>query len=76
MSRSTRSRVRFFFFGLAALWGFTMGAAVLVIAVSLGGHEVRLSPLLVGVALPGVLLSVLGGLIAAAAYRQNRRHGT
>ena len=71
--RRSRSWVRLLYFGLASLWGYVIGAAVLVAALSFSGHSVTLNPVIVGLIVPGAVVAFIGGVLSAAAYRQATR---
>lgn len=67
------TRLRFAYFAFASLWGFLAGVGSLLAATSLVGKTPRLGVSLVTTLVPGAALAVLGGIVAAAAYREARR---
>jgi hypothetical protein len=69
----TGRRLRLFYFGLTAAWGFTIGVASVVVALLLEGRAIRLSPVLGGAALVGAIVALTGSALSATAYRQARR---
>jgi hypothetical protein len=71
-SSSSTSRLRTFYFALAALWGFIAGAGALTAGFHAAGHPVRLSGVVIGIAIPGAAFAALGGIVAAGAYREAR----
>ena len=66
-------RVRLFYFGLAALWGFIAGATAVGAALRAMGQPIDFNPVLVGALVFGGLLAVAGSAVSAAAYREARR---
>jgi hypothetical protein len=66
-------RIRLFYFGLASLWGFVTGVGSLASVHALSGAPVVLTLESLGLVLPGALLALVGGAVAAAAYREVRR---
>jgi hypothetical protein len=72
-ARGARSRLRLVYFGLAALWGFLTGSGAILLALSAAGRPVHLGPWVGAglVAASGVAL--LGGFVAAVAYREASR---
>jgi membrane associated rhomboid family serine protease len=66
------TRLRALFFALAALWGFVAGIGALVAGFQLNGQPVRVGPWLIGTAIPGALFAIVGGIVAANAYREAR----
>lgn len=74
-NRSQRRRLRFVYFSLASLWGFLIGTVTLLFGFSLGGKRLDLSPVAVVAMSAAVLLAVIGGMIAAKAYRDASRRG-
>jgi hypothetical protein len=71
--RSERTRLRALYFALASLWGFLIGTATLLFGFSLGGVQLELSPLAIIAMSAAVVLAVVGGMIAARAYRDASR---
>jgi hypothetical protein len=69
----TSQWMRAFYFGLAALWGYALGAVALVVALRESGNAVRVDASLLMLVVPGALLALIGGMVSAAAYRQARR---
>jgi hypothetical protein len=73
--RVRRLRLHAVYFSLAAIWGFLAGTGAVLVGLAAVGRPTRLGPgatLLVGCA---AILALLGGLVAAAAYRAaSRRH--
>jgi hypothetical protein len=65
--------IRAFYFVLAALWGYALGAVVLMLALRSSGGIVPIDGSLLARVAPGALLALLGGVVSAAAYRQARR---
>jgi hypothetical protein len=72
-SASASARVRRIYFLLASLWGFVTGAIGLAAAAKLGGVEFVLSRKLVLLLAASSPAALLGGYIAAEAYREARR---
>lgn len=68
-----RGRLRLVYFGLASAWGYAAGVGVVLAALSSSGAPVRWSAPLVGATVCGVGLAVLGGALAAGAYREAKR---
>ena len=65
-----RGRLRGFYFGLASLWGFLSGTAAVFVALRAIDRPLQMQqpvPLLLAGA---GLVALLGGLVAAAAYRE------
>ena len=67
------SGLRRFYFGLASLWGFLSGAVTLSVAFAVSGRSVPGLPLTLAALSVGAVLAVVGGVIAAGAYREARR---
>ncbi len=67
-------RVRAFYFCLSSIWGFAVGASAVAVGVRLSGSTVGLDLPVLGLVVGGVAVAVVGGLMAAAAYREARRH--
>lgn len=72
-SRSLRRRLRALYFSLAALWGFLAGTGAVLIGLTTMGEPVGLAPRGVVFVAGAALLSLVGGLVAAAAYRSASR---
>jgi hypothetical protein len=69
-------RVRAFYFGLASIWGFAVGASTVAAAVRLSGIAVDLDFPALALVGCGVAFAIVGGFLAAEAYREaRRRHG-
>jgi len=58
------------FFGIAAVWGFLIGSGAILGGLSLLGRPVGPEPLLLGLLAVALVLAVVGGWVAAAAYRE------
>ena len=68
-TRRARGRLRALYFSLAALWGFLAGTGAVLAGLSWMGRPVDLGgPGLAFVSLAAVV-SLAGGVVAAAAYR-------
>jgi hypothetical protein len=72
-SARSRTRLRSTYFGLASLWGFLTGSGAVLLGLAIAGRPVELGlgtdVLLIG----GGAVALLGGLVAAAAYREASR---
>jgi hypothetical protein len=71
--RSSYRTLRLFYFYLAAVWGFVIGVAGLVVALSLAGSPVELHPMLILTLVPFAGFALAGGAVASIAYREARR---
>jgi hypothetical protein len=71
--RSSYRSLRLFYFYLAALWGFAVGVAGVVVALALAGSPVELHPTLVLTLVPFAGFALAGGAVASIAYREARR---
>jgi len=73
--RSVGGARRLFFFSLASIWGFIVGVAGLLAAMSAAGQPVQPG----GAAMPGLILALVlaaaGGFVIAAAYKESKRRG-
>jgi uncharacterized membrane protein YhaH (DUF805 family) len=70
---SRGSRTRRAYFLLSALWGFGTGAIALAVGAKLAGSAFGMSaPVLATVAV-SVPVALLGGFVAAEAYREARK---
>jgi len=68
--------LRLFYFGLAAVWGFLAGSGGILGALSVMERPVEPQPLLLVVLMVALILALVGGAVAAAAYREiSRRRG-
>jgi hypothetical protein len=65
--------LRLFYFYLAALWGFVIGVAGLVVGLALAGSPVGLHPMLILTLVPFAGFALAGGAVASIAYREARR---
>ena len=70
---STRTR-RLVFFTMASLWGFTIGVAGLLAAMSAAGQPVQPSPGAIAGLIPAFVVAVAGAFVMVAAYKESRRH--
>ena len=68
-----RRGLRAGYFALASLWGCLAGTGVLVVGLSVLGRPLRLGPTVAVFLGLAVILSVVGGLLTAAAYRAASR---
>lgn len=71
--RRSRGRRRMAFFALAAAWGFLSGSSAVLVGLTLLGRPAYLArplALSLGVA---ALAALAGGMVVAAAYRENTR---
>ena len=62
--------LRRIYFASASLWGFMLGMGFLAVALSAGGSEVPKDLKTLGMVAGGTVLSIIGGLVAAKAYRE------
>ena len=69
-SAKRRSKLRFFYFGLASVWGFLIGTASILGTLTYLGRPVQLDPLLLALLASTGLVALAGGGVAAAAYRE------
>ncbi len=70
---NSSARLRRFYFFLASIWGFATGAIGLAAAAKLGGIEFALSKKVLAILAAAAPVALLGGYIAAEAYREARR---
>jgi hypothetical protein len=70
---SSATRRRHLFFCLASLWGYLLGVGVLAAAMSRGDVHVNVDSTLALWLLCGSLAGIVGGFVAAGAYREARR---
>jgi hypothetical protein len=68
-----RRRLRALYFSLAALWGFLAGTGAVLIGLRTVGQPTGLAPRCVAFVAVAAVLSLVGGLVAAAAYRSASR---
>ena len=66
----TRGTLRQLYFVLAALWGFVIGTAALLGGLAASGRPLRPEPFVGLVLLGAAVLALLGGIVAALAYRE------
>jgi hypothetical protein len=64
-----RQRLRVVYFSLAALWGFLSGTAAVLMGHTVAGRPTPLGSRGAAFVLVAAVVAVLGGLVAAAAYR-------
>jgi hypothetical protein len=68
-ARLRHRRMRFIFFGIAALWGFTLGCIVLFAGLAVSEPTFRLGAGLAILLLLAAIVAVAGGQFVAIAYR-------
>jgi hypothetical protein len=68
-----RRRLRTLYFSLAALWGFLAGTGAVLIALTTVGRPAGLAARGLIFVAGAAVLAVVGGLVAAAAYRSASR---
>jgi hypothetical protein len=61
------------YFSLAAVWGFLAGTGAVLVGLTAVGRPARLGALGVAVVIGAALAAVVGGFVAAAAYRAATR---
>jgi len=71
--RSKTGARRLLLFTLASVWGFTVGVAGLLAALNAAGQPVQPEPGAIARLIPAFFISVAGGLVMAAAYKEIRR---
>jgi hypothetical protein len=71
--RAAKRTLRYIFFGLAAAWGFVVGAAGILAALAYSGHEVRPEGRALMGLFPAVVVAVAGGGVIAGAYQEAKR---
>lgn len=69
---ASTTRLRSIYFVLAALWGFLTGIGAVAAGSHLGGTPLQIGAWTVGVAVPGIALAMLGGIVVGNAYREAR----
>lgn len=70
---SSSAGLRRFYFVLASIWGFATGAIGLAAAAKFGGVEFAVSKRVLALLAASAPVALLGGYIAAEAYREARR---
>jgi hypothetical protein len=65
--------MRMLYFSLAAVWGFLAGTGAVLVGLTAVGRPARLGSLGVAVIIGAALAAVVGGFVAAAAYRAASR---
>ena len=68
---SRHTTTRRIYFAVAALWGFILGSGFLSVALSADGNSIPKDLKTLGMITAGAVLSIIGGLVAAQAYREN-----
>ena len=66
-------RLRLVYFWLAATWGYATGVGIVLAALHASGIRVPWGAAVVGMTLCGVVIALLGGGLAAGAYREAKR---
>ena len=69
VASKTHRRLQLLYFALATVWGFVVGTAAILVGLSHVGKPISLDPTIGVVLLVACVVAVVGGLIAAAAYR-------
>lgn len=69
----SRTRLRRLYFSLAAIWGFLVGTGAILGGLAARGRPLRLDPIVAVLLLAAGGMALIGGIIAAAAYREARR---
>ena len=69
----SRRNLRAGYFALASVWGCLAGTGVLVVGLSVLGQPIRPGSTVAGFLGLAMILAVVGGLLAAAAYRAASR---
>jgi hypothetical protein len=54
------------------VWGFIAGVTGVLVAMAAAGETVEARPAIIAGLVPALLLSIGGGLIVAAAYRESK----
>ena len=72
-SSRSRRNLRAGYFTLAAIWGCLAGTGMLVVGLGALGRPLQLGSTLAGFLGLAMILAVVGGLVAAAAYRAASR---
>jgi hypothetical protein len=71
--RSKSGTRRLALFALASVWGFTVGVTGLLAGLKSTGQDVQPELRAILALIPAFLISVAGGLVMAAAYKEVRR---
>lgn len=72
-SGASNRKLRLFYFGLASLWGYLLGAGMFAAGSAAEGRAIHVGTMTMGIAIAGAGLALGGGLLASAAYREARR---
>ena len=67
---SRHTTTRRIYFAAATLWGFVLGSGFLAVALSADGNSIPKDLKTLGMITAGAVLSIIGGLVAAQAYRE------
>jgi hypothetical protein len=67
---SRHATTRRIYFAVAALWGFILGSGFLAVALSADGNAIPKDLKTLGMVVGGAILSMIGGLVTAKAYRE------
>ncbi len=71
--KSGRRAIRAFYFAIASFWGFVAGSAAVLVTLNTLGRPVPLAGALVTALVTAAALSVVGGIVVSAAYRDVSR---
>lgn len=70
---SLSSRMRTYYFTLSAVFGYVLGAALVMISLDSAVHRQVVNSRTLMFLAPGLLLAIIGGAITARAYHAARR---
>lgn len=71
--RTASGTRRLVFFSMAAFWGFSVGVAGLLAAMSAAGQPVHPEGGSIVGLIPALVVAIAGGFIVAAAYKESKR---
>jgi uncharacterized membrane-anchored protein len=63
---------RIVFFTLASVWGFIAGVTGVLASLSAVGQNLQARPAIIWGLIPAIILTLAGGFVAAAAYRESK----
>jgi hypothetical protein len=68
--RRSNQKLRFAYFTMASIWGFLSGTAGVLFWLTASGKPVRFEPIVLGTLAAAAAVAIVGGLVAAKAYRE------